>query len=51
MILLYIYNNKWQELFDLMLESDYKKRFDIYQVQKFIDKELKINYNEPIKKN
>ena len=41
-----IYNNKWQELIDLLLESDYKKRFDIYQVNKFLKEELNINYNK-----
>ena len=37
------YNNKWQELIDLSLEPDYKKRFDINQVIKFLEDELNIN--------
>jgi len=35
-----IYNNKWQELIDLSLEPDYKKRFDINQVIIFLENEL-----------
>ena len=34
------YNNKWQKLIDLSLEPDYKKRFDINQVIKFLEDEL-----------
>ena len=34
------YNNKWQELIDLSLEPDYKKRLDINQVIKFLEDEL-----------
>ena len=34
------YNNKWQELIDSLLQPDYKKRFDIYQVIKFLEDEL-----------
>ena len=35
-----IYNNKWQELIDLLLEPDYKKRFDIIQIINFLENEL-----------
>ena len=35
-----IYNNKWQILIDSLLQSDYKKRFDINQVIKFLEDEL-----------
>ena len=35
-----IYNNKWQELIDSLLQIDYKKRFDINQVIKFLENEL-----------
>ena len=43
-----LYNNKWQILIDSLLEPDYKKRFDIYQVIKFLKEELKINYKDSI---
>jgi len=45
-----IYNNKWQILIDSLLEPDYKKRFDIYQVIKFLKEELNINYEHSIDK-
>jgi len=32
-----IYNSKWQELIDSLLQTDYKKRFDINQVIKFLE--------------
>jgi len=32
-----IYNNKWQKLIDSLLQTDYKKRFDINQVIKFLE--------------
>ena len=35
-----IYNNKWQKLIDSLLQPDYKKRFDINQVIKFLENEL-----------
>ena len=38
-----IYNNKWQILIDSLLEPDYKKRFDINKVIKFLEDELNIN--------
>ena len=38
-----IYNNKWQILIDSLLEPNYKKRFDIYQVNKFLKEELNIS--------
>ena len=37
-----IYNNKWQELIDSLLQIDYKKRFDINQVIKYLEVELNI---------
>ena len=40
-----IYNNKWQKLMDSLLQIDYKKRFDINQVNKFLEDELNINLN------
>ena len=36
-----VYNCKWQELIDLLLQGNYNKRFDINQVNKF----LKENFN------
>ena len=45
-----IYNNKWQILIDSSLEPDYKKRFDIYQVNKFLKEELNINNKNSIDK-
>jgi len=45
-----IYNNKWQILIDSLLEPDYKKRFDIYQVIKFLKEELNINYENSVDK-
>jgi len=38
-----IYNSKWQVLIDSLLIADYKKRFDIIQVIKFLKEELNIN--------
>ena len=38
-----IYNNKWQTLIDSLLQIDYKKRFDINQVIKFLENEININ--------
>ena len=32
-----IYNNKWQKLIDSLLQTDYKKRFDINQVITFLE--------------
>ena len=43
-----IFNNKWQILINSLLEPDYKKRFDIYQVIKFLKEELNINYEDSI---
>ena len=43
-----IYNNKWQELIDSLLEPDFIKRFDINQVIKFLKDELNINLNDRI---
>ena len=40
------YNNKWQKLIDSLLQVDSSKRFDIEQVIKFLENELKI-YIEP----
>jgi len=34
------YNIKWQVLIDSLLELDYKKRFDIYQVNQFLENKL-----------
>ena len=45
-----LYNNKWQILIDSLLEPDYKKRFDIYQVIKFLKEELNINNKNSIDK-
>ena len=45
-----IYNEKWQELIDSLLELDYKKRFDINQVNKFLEKQLKIKHKDSINK-
>ena len=45
-----LYNNKWQILIDSLLEPDYKKRFGIYQVIKFIKEELNINNKDSIYK-
>ena len=45
-----IYNNKWQELINSLLQPDYKKRFDINQVIKFLEDELNININNKINK-
>ena len=45
-----IYNNKWQELIDSLLQPNYKNRFDINQVNKFLIKELKIKEKESIEK-
>jgi len=43
-----IYNNKWQILIDASSEPDYKKRFGIYQVNKFLKEELNINNKDSI---
>ena len=40
-----IYNNKWQILIDSLLQPDYTKRFDIIQISKYLEEELKININ------
>ena len=45
------YNNKWQKLIDSLLESDYKKRFNIYQVIKYLEEELNIKEKDSIGKN
>ena len=37
-----IYNSKWQKLIDSLLQPDYKKRFDINQVNKFLENGLNI---------
>ena len=39
-----IYNPKWQELINLLLNDDYQKRPNIEEVLKFIDIELSDNY-------
>ena len=41
-----IYNYKWQELIDSLLKADFKKRFDINQVNEFLKNKLNINYKE-----
>ena len=38
-------NNKWQELIDSLLQGDYTKRFDINQVNKFLEEKLNIIIN------
>ena len=43
-----IYNDKWQILIDSLLQPDYKKRFDIYQVNQFLENELNINHKNNI---
>ena len=45
-----IYNNKWQKLIDSLLQTNYKNRFDINQVNKFLIKELKIKEKNSIGK-
>ena len=45
-----IYNNRWQILIDSLLEPEYNKRFDIYQVIKFLKEELNINNKDSIDK-
>ena len=45
-----LYNDKWQELIDSLLEPEYNKRFDINQVNKFLIEDLKINYKDSIEK-
>ena len=45
-----LYNNKWQELIDSLLELDYKKRFDINQVNKFLKEKIKIKDRNLINK-
>ena len=41
-----IYNNKWQVLINTLLQPDYKKRFDIYRVNHFLEDELNINISQ-----
>ena len=43
-----IYNSKWQVLIDSLLQPDYEKRFDIYQVIQFLEKELDNNHKNNI---
>ena len=43
-----VYNNKWQKLIDSLLQLDYEKRFDINQVNKFLETELNINHENNI---
>ena len=40
-----IYNSKWQNLIDSLLQLDYAKRIDINQVYKALEDELNININ------
>ena len=40
-----IYNYKWQELIDSLLQTDYNKRADIKKVCNFLEKEINININ------
>ena len=41
-----IYNNKWQELINLLLQIDYNKRLDINQVYNILEKDIKFNNKE-----
>ena len=41
-----IYNYKWQKLIDSLLQTDYKKRININQVNKYLTGELKISNNQ-----
>ena len=43
-----IYNDKWQALIDSLLQPDYKKRFDIYQVNQFLVDELNNNHKNNV---
>ena len=43
-----IYNHKWQVLIDSLLQPDYNKRFDINQVNQFLENELKNIVNQNI---
>jgi len=43
-----IYNNRWQKLIDSLLQIDYKKRFDIDQVNQFLENELNNNHKNNI---
>ena len=45
-----IFNYKWQELIDSLLQPDYKKRFDINQVCEFLEDELNINNKDSLNK-
>ena len=40
-----IYNSKWQNLLDLLLNNDYKKRPNIDEVYKYIKDEIILNDN------
>ena len=41
-----IYNNKWKELINLLLQIDYNKRLDINQVYNILEENIKINNKE-----
>ena len=41
-----VYNCKWQELIDSLLQGNYYKRFDINQVNKFLKKNFNIIVNK-----
>ena len=43
-----IYNNKWQILIDSLLQIDIKKRFNIYQVNQYLENELNNNHKNNI---
>ena len=43
------YNSKWQELIDSLLQINYKMRFDIFQVNNYLE-EIKININNEVDK-
>ena len=40
-----IYNNKWQELINSLLQVDYNKRFDINQVIKYMEDKINVKIN------
>jgi len=40
-----IYNNKWQELINSLLQVDYNKRFDIHQVIKYMEDKINVKIN------
>ena len=44
------YNNKWQELIDLLLNTNYKKRPDINEVYNFLKNEIKLKENNSMDK-